>query len=91
MPISHRFKKKFTGRLSNKHVLIWLLTIPTHPVNVTTVPCGLSLITTLVCDCHSFSDINGSQGSAATQYEERWDLQQALAANLLENLPVEEF
>ena len=30
------------------------------------MPCNLSLITTLVCDCPSFSDINVPQGSVAT-------------------------
>jgi len=36
------------------HCLIWFKMIPPHPKYVTTVPCNLSLITTLVCDCRSF-------------------------------------
>jgi len=47
-------------------LLMWLLKMPKHLKYVTTVPCNVSLITALVCDCRSFSDINVSQGSAAT-------------------------
>jgi len=36
--------KLFTGRLSNKPFLIWLLTIPPHLECVATLPCNLSLI-----------------------------------------------
>ena len=63
------FRTFFTGRLSNKHFLIRLLKIPPHShlKHVTTViPCNLSLITALVCDYRSFSDITVSQGSAVT-------------------------
>ena len=52
--------------IDNKAFLIYLLKIPPHLINVTTVPCNLSLITALLCDCRSFSDINVSQGSVAT-------------------------
>ena len=56
----------FTGRLSNKPFLILLLTISSHLKYVTTVPCNLLLVTALVWDCRSFSDIHDSQGSVAT-------------------------
>jgi len=49
--------KNFTGRFSLKPDLTSLL-IPPHLKYVTTVPCNLSLITALVCDCRSFSDVN---------------------------------
>ena len=56
---SHRFKKSFTCRLSNKPFLIWLLTTPPHLKYVATLPCNLSL---MAC----FADINVSQDSVAT-------------------------
>jgi len=37
-------KNKFTGRLSNKPFLIWLLTPPPHLKYVATLPCDLSSI-----------------------------------------------
>ena len=54
------FKSLFTHRLSNKLVLIWLLTTPPHLkyVATCTLPCNLSL---MAC----FADINVSQGSVA--------------------------
>ena len=55
----HRFKKKFTRRLSNKPFLIWLSTTTIHLHYVATLPCNL-----LLMDC--FADRNVSQGSAAT-------------------------
>jgi len=66
------FNNFFTGRQSSKPVLIWLFTIPPHLRYVTTAPCNLSLVTSLVCDCHAFSDTNVLQGSAAT-HEMWWD------------------
>jgi len=39
----HRFKKKFTLRLSNKPFLIRLLTTPPYLKYVATLPCNLSL------------------------------------------------
>jgi len=50
----------FTHRLSNKPILIWLLTTPPHHKYVGTLPYNLSL---MAC----FVDINVSQGSVATQ------------------------
>ena len=55
----------FTDRLSSKLFLIWLLKIQPRLKYVTTVPCNLSLITALVCDSRSFSDIIVSLGSVA--------------------------
>jgi len=55
----------FTGELSDKPLLIRLLTNPPHLKYVTTVHCNLSLIATLVCDCRSFSNINVSQGTGS--------------------------
>jgi len=66
MPNIHRFKKKFTDRLTDKAFLIWFLKIPPHLKYVTTVPSNLLFITALVCDRRSFYDINVSQGSVAT-------------------------
>jgi len=40
----HRFKTKFTYRLSNKPFLIWLLTTPPHLKYISTLPCNLSLM-----------------------------------------------
>ena len=54
LPNIHRLKK-FTHRLSNKPLLIWLLTTPLH----------LKYVATLPCNC--FADINVSQGSVATR------------------------
>ena len=51
--------KKFTDRLSNKPILIWLLTTLPHLQYVATLPCNLSL---MAC----FADINVSQSSVAT-------------------------
>ena len=76
-------------RLINKRLVIWLLTAPPHLEYVTTVLCNLSLITTLVCDCHSFSDINVSQGSVATHMKCGGIFNKFIAANILENLTVE--
>ena len=39
LPILHIF---FTGKLSNKSFLIWLLTTPPHLKYVATLPCNLS-------------------------------------------------
>ena len=49
----------FTSKLSNKPVLISLLTTPPHIQYVATLPCTLSL---MAC----FADINISRGSVAT-------------------------
>ena len=76
-------------RLINKRLVIWLLTAPPHLEYVTTVLCNLSLITALVCDCHSFSDINVSQGSVATHMKCGGIFNKFIAANILENLTVE--
>jgi len=44
LPNIHRFKKIFNDRLSNKPVLMWLLTTPPHLKYVATLFCNLSLI-----------------------------------------------
>jgi len=77
-------------RLINKRkrLVIWLLTAPPHLEYVTTVLCNLSLITALVCDCHSFSDISVSQRSVATHMKCGGMFNKFIAANLLENLTV---
>jgi len=72
-------------------VTIWLLTIPPHFKYVTTVPCNLSLITALVCDCRSLSDISVSQGSAVTHMRCGGIFSKHFAANLLENRTVKTF
>jgi len=72
-------------------VTIWLLTIPPHLKYVTTVPCNLSLITALVCDCRSLSDISVSQGSAVTHMRCGGIFSKHFAANLLENRTVKTF
>ena len=59
---------------------------PPHLTYVTTVPCYLSLITTLVGDCRSFSDINVPQCSVATHMRCGGMFNKYFAANLLENL-----
>jgi len=70
---------------------IWLLKILSHLKYVTTVPCNLSLITTLVCNCHSFCDINVSQGSVATRMRCGGIFNKHFAANLLENVTMKIF
>jgi len=87
MPSICQFKK-ITDGLSNKPLLIWLLTIPPHLKYITTVPWNLSLITTRVSDCRSFSDINFPQGSVATHMRCGGICNKYLYANLLENLTV---
>ena len=68
LPNIFRFKKFFfTGRLSNKLVRIWVLKILSNFKCVSTQPCDLSLITTLVWECHLFLDIDLLQGSVATR------------------------
>ena len=57
-----------------------------HDKYVTTVLCNLSLITALVCDYRSFSDINVSQGSVATRMRCGGIFNKYFAANLPENL-----
>ena len=44
LPNIHRLYIFFTERLSNKPILIWLLTTPSHLKCVATLPCILSLI-----------------------------------------------
>jgi len=74
-------KKNFTPTLSNKLVLICLLTTPPHLQYVATVPCNLSSV---AC----FADINVSQGSVATYVRCGGIFDSHLTANLLRNLPV---
>jgi len=45
LPNIHRFNKNFTGRLSNKPFLIWLLTTSPLLKCIATQHCNLSLIT----------------------------------------------
>ena len=83
------FKDLFTDSLSNKPCLIWLLKIAPHLNYVTAVPCNLSLITALVCDCRSLSYIIVSRGSAAKHMKcAEIFSKKNFAANLLENLKV---
>jgi len=67
----------FTLRLSNKPVLIWLLTTPLYLKYAATLPCNFS---SMAC----FADINVSQGSVTTYVR----CGGILTANLPENLPV---
>jgi len=67
--------------LSNKPILMWLLTSPPHLKYVATLPCNLSLI---VC----FADSNVSQGSVATYTRCGGIFNIHLTANLLRNLLV---
>jgi len=83
LPNIHRFKKKFTHRLSNKHFLIWLLTTLPHLKYVATLPCNLSFVL-MAC----FADINVSQGSVATYATRGGIFDIHLTANLPRNLPV---
>ena len=85
--------KNFTDRLSNKPFLISLLKIPPHLKYVTTVPSNIhvSLITALVHNCRSFSDIIVSQGNVATHMRCSGIFNKHFAANLLENLKVKFF
>jgi len=71
----------FTPRLSNKHVLIWLLSTPPHLKYAATLPRNLSL---MAC----FADINVSQGSVATYATRGGMFNMHLTANLRRNLPV---
>ena len=73
----------FTPTLSNKLVLIWLLTTRPHLKYAAKLPCNLSL---MAC----FADINVSQGSVATYAKCGWIFIGPihLTANLPRNLPV---
>jgi len=87
MPNIHRFKKSSLADSANKPVLMWLLTILYHTLKSNyNVPCNLSLITALVRDCHSLSDINVSPGSVATHMRCGGVFNKYFAVNLLENL-----
>jgi len=81
LPNIHRFKKKFTLRLSNKPFLICLLTTPPHVKCVATLPCDLSL---MAC----FADIYVSQGSVATYARCGGIFDIHLTAHLPWNLPL---
>jgi len=61
----HRFKKNFTGRLSNKLFLIWLLMTPPYLKYITTVLCNLSLITALVSCLQCFDAVGWGAGRAS--------------------------
>ena len=56
-----------------------------------TVPCDFSLITISVSNCHLFSDVNISQGSASTHLRCGGIFNYHFTANLLLNQPVKEF
>ena len=77
----HRFKTKFTYRLSNKPFLIWLLTTPPHLKYVATLPCNLLLLA-------FFADINVSQGKVPTYARCGGTFNIHLTANLQRNLTV---
>jgi len=70
---------------------IALKTIPPHIKYVTTAPCNLLLITTLVWHCQPFSDINVPQGSAAMPMRCGGIFNKCCAAHLVENLTVKFF
>jgi len=70
---------------------IALKTIPPHIKYVTTVPCNLLSIITLVWHCQPFSDINVPQGSAAMPMRYGGIFNKCCAANLVENLTVKYF
>jgi len=70
----------FTHRLSNKPLLIWLLTTPPHLKYAATLPCNLSL---MAC----FADINVSQSSVATYARYGRIFSMHLTANLSRNFP----
>jgi len=74
----------FTHRLTNKPVLIWLLTTSAYLKYAATLPCNLSL---KAC----FADINVSQGSVATYARCSGIFNIHLTANLPRNLPVRAF
>ena len=86
LPYVHRFKKFFAGRLSNKFVKIWPLKISPHLKCVATLPCDLSLITTLVWKCLLFSDVDVLQGSVATHISCDRVSNNSFIANFLKNL-----
>ena len=69
----------FTRKLSNKPVLISLLTTPPHIQYVATLPCTLSL---MAC----FADINISRGSVATYARCGGIFNTRLTTNLPRNL-----
>ena len=59
VPNIHGFEKQSpTDSAINVFFLNLVVDNPPRLKNVTTVPCNLSLITTLAGDCRSFSDIN---------------------------------
>ena len=83
-----------------------LLAIPPHLIGLlvlsrryslhnATRPCrpnlSLGLITTSVCDCRLFSNINVSLGSVATIMRRSGIFNNCFTANLLENLSAKEF
>jgi len=84
LPSIHRFRKKFTDRLSKEPFLSWLLTTPPHLQYVATLLCNLSLI---AC----FADINVSQGSVATDARCGGIFNIHLTTNLPRNLPLNYF
>ena len=65
-----------------------LIDNPPHLKYVTTVPCNLSLSTTLVGDCRSFSDVDAPQGSVVMQRRCGGIFNKYSVANLLDNLTV---
>ena len=70
----------FTGGLSNKPFLIWLLTTPPHLKHAATLPCNLSLI---AC----FLELMFTQDSVATCARRVEFFNSRFTANLQTNLP----
>jgi len=77
LPYIHRLKNEnFTDRLSNKPLLIWLLTIPPHLKYVATLPCNLLIIAFY---------ITVPQGSVASYARYGGIFNSHFTANLLQN------
>ena len=82
-PILKMFSNKPLGLLCKS-----LFSIPPNIKYVTTVPYNLSLVTTLVCDCRLFSDINVPRCSVPTHMRCGGIFNKCFSANLLKNLTV---
>ena len=79
----------FTGKFSNKFVKTRLLKV-SHLKCVATLPCDLSLTTTLVWECRLFSGTDVLQGSVATRMRCDGIFNNSFIANVLDNLSVKQ-
>ena len=73
----------FTGRLSNKHFLIWLLTTPPHIKYVATLPCNF-VVNRLFCDIK----VSQVVWTGETYAGSGWIFNKQFTANSPGNLPV---